>query len=202
MMRTSSSDLSVFGGAPNTYEATRTTQLNATLRSIDELTNMDVEMQVPLTERWAIIVLDTNILLGFLDIIQTFVSEAEQQGLPVLIIIPGAVIHELDIQKNRNNLSWFARRASTWLLKKVKERRSVKGQALNETCKSSGNWKVKEQREELGTERTNDGLILDCCQYFFRVRQCRTFLCSKDKLLAVEAESVGASRVSEVTDVV
>lgn len=96
----------------------------------------------------------------------------------------------------------------------------MKGQALDETCKPSGNWKVKEQREvcaiskvyekmsvelglqELGTERTNDGLILDCCQYFFRVRQCRTFLCSKDKLLAVEAESVGASRVSEVTDVV
>ena len=54
-------------------------------------------VKVPLTERWAIIVLDTNILLGFLDIIQTFVSEAEQQGLPVLIIIPGAVIHELDM---------------------------------------------------------------------------------------------------------
>lgn len=53
--------------------------------------------QVPLTERWAVIVLDTNILLEFLDIIQTFVSEAEQQRLPVLIIIPGAVIHELDV---------------------------------------------------------------------------------------------------------
>lgn len=60
------------------------------------LTN-SVFVKVPLTERWAIIVLDTNILLGFLDIIQTFVSEAEQQGLPVLIIIPGAVIHELDM---------------------------------------------------------------------------------------------------------
>lgn len=45
--------------------------------------------------------------------------------------------------------------------------------------------------QELGTGRANDGLVLDCCQYFFRVRRCRTFLCSKDKLLAVEAESVG-----------
>ncbi|KAF8450567.1 PIN domain-containing protein [Boletus edulis BED1] len=169
----------------------RSTQLDATLRSIDEITNMDVEMQVPVTEQWAIVVLDTNILLEFLDIIQTFVSEAEQQRLPVLIIIPGAVIHELDVQKNRDGLSWLARRASTWLLKKVKERKSVKGQALDETCKSSGNWKMRERGEELGTERANDGLILDCCQYFFRVRQCRTFLCSKDKLLAVEAESVG-----------
>lgn len=52
---------------------------------------------MPLTERWAVVVLDTNILLEFLDIIQTFVSEAEQQRLPVLIIIPGVVIHELDV---------------------------------------------------------------------------------------------------------
>jgi len=48
-------------------------------------------------------------------------------------------------QKNRERLSWFARRASTWLLKKVKERRSVKGQALDETCKKSGNWKTRER---------------------------------------------------------
>lgn len=47
-------------------------------------------------------------------------------------------------QKNRERLSWFARRASSWLLKKVKERRSVKGQALNETCKASGNWKKRD----------------------------------------------------------
>ncbi|KIJ70065.1 hypothetical protein HYDPIDRAFT_171975 [Hydnomerulius pinastri MD-312] len=189
-------------------------QLDATLQSIDDIANLDVEMQVradhsinsfisfaisrtdamrkgPLSEQLTIIVLDTNILLEFLDIVQTFVEEVEQQRLPVLLIIPGAVIYELDGQKNRNHLSWFARRASTWLLKKVKERRSVKGQALEETCKPSGNWKKREPGEEFGTERTNDSLILDCCQYFFRVRLRRTFLCSKDKILAVEAESIG-----------
>lgn len=53
-------------------------------------------VKVPLTDQWTIIVVDTNILLEFLDIVQTFVSEAEQHRLPVLIIIPGAVIHELD----------------------------------------------------------------------------------------------------------
>ncbi|KAF9247316.1 PIN domain-containing protein [Melanogaster broomeanus] len=174
-----------------THTFTETLQLNATLQSIDEIANRDVEMQGPLAEQLTVIVLDTNILLEFLDIVQTFVSEVEQQQLPVLLIIPGAVIYELDGQKNRNGLSWFARRASTWLLKKVKERRSVKGQALDETCKASGNWKKKEPGMEFGTERTNDSLILDCCQYFFRVRQRRAFLCSKDKILAVEAESVG-----------
>lgn len=47
-------------------------------------------------------------------------------------------------QKNRDGLAWFARRASAWLLKKVKERKSVKGQALDETCKDSKNWKSRE----------------------------------------------------------
>lgn len=51
------------------------------------------------------------------------------------------------------------------------------------------------ESQEHGTERENDGLILDCCQYFNQVRQCRTLLCSKDKLLAVEAESAGKQRV-------
>ncbi|KAI6130427.1 PIN domain-containing protein [Pisolithus croceorrhizus] len=150
-------------------------------------------MQDALSEQSTIIVVDTNILLEFLDVLQTFVSEIEQRGLPVVLIIPGVVIYELDSQKNRDGLSWFARRASTWLLRKVKERRSVKGQALEETCKASRNWKKREPGEDLGMERTNDSLILDCCQYFFRQR--RTFLCSRDKILAVEAESVGISTI-------
>ncbi|KAG1872710.1 PIN domain-containing protein [Suillus tomentosus] len=169
------------------------THLFETLKSIDEFSNSltlrDVEMQAPLSEELTVVVLDTNILLDYLDVIQVFVTEVEERGLPVLIIIPGVVIYELDGQKNRERLSWFARRASSWLLKKVKERRSVKGQALNETCKASGNWKKRDLDAvpEFGSERSNDSLIIDCCKYFLRQR--RTFLCSKDKLLIVEAES-------------
>ena len=44
-------------------------------------------------------------------------------------------------------MAWFARRASSWLLKKVKERKSVRGQSNEETCKSTRNWKVKEPGE-------------------------------------------------------
>ena len=44
-------------------------------------------------------------------------------------------------------MAWFARRASSWLLKKVKERKSVRGQANEETCKSTRSWKVKEPGE-------------------------------------------------------
>ncbi|KAG2141799.1 PIN domain-containing protein [Suillus bovinus] len=176
------------------------THLFETLKSIDEfssnLTLRDVEMQAPLSEELTVVVLDTNILLDYLDVIQAFVTEFEEQGLPVLIIIPGVVIYELDGQKNRERLSWFARRASSWLLKKVKERRSVKGQALNETCKASGNWKKRDLDaiQEFGSERSNDSLIIDCCKYFLRQR--RTFLCSKDKLLIVEAESESILTIS------
>ncbi|KAI6047417.1 PIN domain-containing protein [Pisolithus marmoratus] len=180
----------VLHGASNNVNAVQEVPvLDATLKRIDDIANTDVEMQGPLSEQSTIIVVDTNVLLEFLDVLQTFVSEIERHGLPVLLIIPGVVIYELDSQKNRDGLSWFARRASTWLLSKVKERRTVKGQALEETCKASRNWKKKEPGEELGMDRTNDSLILDCCQYFFR--RGRTFLCSKDKILAVEAESAG-----------
>jgi len=158
-------DLGDFKPTPSTPN----THLFATLQRIDEFSNKDVEMQVrfhvyrnalptfvtkvrtrycnpqgPLSEELTIFVLDTNILLEFLEVIQAFVSEVEEQGLPVLLVIPGVVIYELDGQKNREGLSWFARRASTWLLKKVKERRSVKGQALDETCKPSRNWKKRD----------------------------------------------------------
>lgn len=131
--------------------------LDATLKRIDDIVNNDVEMEGPLSEQSTIIVIDTNILLEFLDILQTFVLDIEQQKLPVLLIIPGVVIYELDSQKNRDGLSWFARRASTWLLSKVKERRTVKGQALGETCKASRNWKKREPGEvELQGRREDD----------------------------------------------
>lgn len=43
----------------------------------------------------------------------------------------------------------MARHASSWLLAAVKERQIVKGQANDETCKSSGNWKLR-GNEEVG----------------------------------------------------
>ena len=97
-----------------------------------------------------------------------FVDDVEKQSLPLIVIVPGAVIYELDgcvgdievmtfylsayryRQKNRDGLAWFARRATAWLLAKIKERRSVRGQAQEETCKSTGNWKIREQKEVSG----------------------------------------------------
>ncbi|KAG6831133.1 hypothetical protein H0H92_012558 [Tricholoma furcatifolium] len=123
------------------------THLHATLQRIDRLANEDVEMQAPVSESSTFLVLDTNILLHHFDAITQFVEDAERLSVPVLIVIPGVVIYELDGQKNRDGLAWFARRASTWLLEKVKERKIVKGQANEETCKSTRNWKMKERGE-------------------------------------------------------
>ena len=44
-------------------------------------------------------------------------------------------------------MAWAARLASTWLLERVKERRFVKGQTHEETCKRSGKWNVKDVGE-------------------------------------------------------
>ena len=54
-------------------------------------------------------------------------------------------LHDYERQKNRDGLAWFARQATAWLLEKIKERKSVKGQAQEETCKSTRNWKIKER---------------------------------------------------------
>ncbi|KAG5639263.1 hypothetical protein H0H81_004924 [Sphagnurus paluster] len=179
----------------NTFPANLDPQdahLHATLQKIDQLANQDVDMQAPLSESSTFLVLDTNILIHHFDVITQFVEDAERQALPVIVVIPGVVIYELDGQKNRDNLAWSARRASSWLLKKVKERKMVKGQANEETCKASGNWKIRARGEDFGSERMNDALIQDCCIYFRRGR--RTFLFSADKNLCFETENTIADQ--------
>ncbi|TFY83950.1 hypothetical protein EWM64_g79 [Hericium alpestre] len=166
--------------------------VDATLRRLEAAVNEDVEMQGALSEYLTYLVMDTNVLLDKLDVLQQFVSDVEALSIPVIVIIPGIVISELDHQKNRPGLEWRARRASTWLLKMVKERRSVKGQAHEETCKRSGKWNVKDPGERGGPE-ANDDLILDCCEYFARVSnrgyRGRVVLCSSDKNLCFKSES-------------
>ena len=185
---------------------------------------------------------DTNILLHQLDALQQFVIDIEHNlPLTLQIIIPGIVISELDRwvnimysvvcindngwtiyytaerQKTREDkVAWAARLASTWLLEKVKERRFVKGQTYEETCRASGKWNVNDDKrgearasnsdtkKRLETDRifaqrggseVNDDLILDCCQYFARRPQqgviTHVALCSGDKNLCVKVESVG-----------
>ncbi|TFK75805.1 hypothetical protein BDN72DRAFT_809450 [Pluteus cervinus] len=163
------------------------THLNATLRQIDELANDDIEMQAPPSRNSLFLVLDTNILLHYFEPITQFVEDVERLSVPILIIIPGIVVHELDGQKQRPELGWFSRRASTWLLKKIKERKSIKGQANEETCSPSGSWKIRQPGEVLGKERLNDSLVLDCCKHF--QKGGITYLCSADKNLCIEAYS-------------
>ncbi|KAF8663446.1 hypothetical protein AX16_001016 [Volvariella volvacea WC 439] len=178
------------GGQHNTY-------FWATLQRIDELANEDIEMQAPLTENSLFVVLDTNIVLHQFEAITQFVDDIERLSLSVVVVIPGIVIYELDGQKNREDLAWVARRASSWLLKKVKERKTVKGQANDETCKPSKNWKTR-TADELYTGRVNDGLILDCCKYFMKQRL--TYLCSADNNLCFEADTTGILSLTPTPD--
>jgi hypothetical protein len=65
----------------------------------------------------------------------------------VLITTDGQCIVTTIRQKTREDkVAWAARLASTWLLEKVKERRFVKGQTHEETCRASGKWNVNEEK--------------------------------------------------------
>lgn len=44
----------------------------------------------------AYLVLDTNVLLGHLDVLQQFVDDVERTSAPVIVIVPGVVLSELD----------------------------------------------------------------------------------------------------------
>ncbi|KAJ7180215.1 PIN domain-containing protein [Mycena crocata] len=168
---------------------------NSTLQKLDRLAQ-DVEMQAPVDESTTCLIVDTNILLQHLRLLQQFVRDVERAALPILVIIPGAVLNELDGQKKSDRLGWFARQASTWMLEKVKQRRSVRSQADQETCKPTGSWRRRLPGEAFG-ERGNDELILDCCKYF-RTR-FRTALCSADRNLCIETESEGIRTISPRT---
>lgn len=52
--------------------------------------------QAPLSEHAAFLVTDTNILLHHFEVLAQFVDEVERNSLPVIVIVPGAVIYELD----------------------------------------------------------------------------------------------------------
>lgn len=50
----------------------------------------------PLSEELLFIILDTNIVLHHLEVIDHFITDIQTLSLPVMIIIPGVVINELD----------------------------------------------------------------------------------------------------------
>ena len=53
-------------------------------------------VQAPLSELATYFVVDTNILLHHFEVLAQFVDDVERLTLPVIVIVPGAVVHELD----------------------------------------------------------------------------------------------------------
>jgi hypothetical protein len=86
--------------------------LRGMLEQIDQLANEDIEMQVssrtdevlsfdfkfqaPLSEFAIFLIVDTNIFLHHFEVLTQFVEDIERLSLPVIVIVPGAVIYELD----------------------------------------------------------------------------------------------------------
>lgn len=167
------------------------THLQATLNEIQAIAN-DVEMKPPPSESGVYLVVDTNILLGYYEALRTFVEDVEKTEVPVVVVVPGIVVQELDRQKNREKLAWPARRASGWLLEKMQSQKVVKVQATEETCKPSKNWRTKIRMDELhiSEDMMNDHLILDCAQYYL-MQGRETKVCSADNNVRIIAQSQG-----------
>ncbi|KAI0347226.1 hypothetical protein BDW22DRAFT_1425282 [Trametopsis cervina] len=132
-----------------------------TLTRITTIAN-DVEMrEIPQTGVMGYLVLDTNVLIDNLNVLRDFSEDIENfASLPMSmkIIVPNAVLSELDGLKKRDGLSWFARTASTLLLRKVQEKKIWKVQAHTETA---GRKPLDHERD-----RAQDISIFDCCLYF------------------------------------
>ncbi|KAI9001075.1 PIN domain-containing protein [Trametes punicea] len=106
-----------------------------------------------------------------------------------MIVIPSVVLSELDGLKNRPELQWFARQATTWLLKKVKERRTVKLQAARETLSPDAAARRPAEGDDV---RRNDLAIRDCCLHFAdKSRGFGALLVSMDKILCLECQKEG-----------
>ncbi|KAI0638120.1 PIN domain-containing protein [Trametes polyzona] len=139
----------------------------------------------PTGQHYLHVVIDTNVLIDYGSVVQQFCADVESAGHPILLVVPGVVLSELDGLKNRPELQWFARQATTWLLQKVKERRTVKLQAARETLR------VAPPAETDGV-RKNDLAIRDCCMYFAdRKRGFGALLVTKDKILCLECQREG-----------
>ena len=84
-------------------------------------------------------------------------------------------------------MQWFARQATTWLLKKVKEKTTVKLQSAKETLSP-------EARTESDEIRKNDLAIRDCCLYFAdKSRGHGALMVTMDKNLNLECHRHGRS---------
>ena len=91
------------------------------------------------------IVLDTNVLLNHLSVVKRVVAAIEVEKLPIVVLIPGIVVSELDKQKNsKRDIASAAREVSEWLARHIGSGMGrVKGQAYSQTVLPSGDWRQR-----------------------------------------------------------
>ncbi|KAI0650750.1 PIN domain-containing protein [Trametes meyenii] len=166
---------------------TTTPPYDSTVEQLYHAAN-EVEMQdaFPTNQKHLYVIIDTNVLIDYCGIVEQFCADVEKVGYPIMIIIPSVVLGELDGLKNRPELQWFARQATTWLLKKVKERKSVKLQSAKETQSPAV------PPSDTDDIRKNDLAIRDCCLYFAdKNRGFGALMVTMDKILCLECQKEG-----------
>lgn len=65
--------------------------------------------------------------------------------MPIVLLIPGIVIAELDYQKNcKHGVAFESRKASEWLAGEIRSGQGIiKGQAYSQTLLPSGDWRQR-----------------------------------------------------------
>ncbi|CCM03153.1 uncharacterized protein FIBRA_05275 [Fibroporia radiculosa] len=157
-------------------------EADVTLQRIIAAANVDVEMKDATAVRTVFVVLDTNVMIDHLDVIDRFnddIKTLKWTDLRIIIVIPTVLLNELDGLKKGNRVSWFASRASSWILDNMKERDTVKVQASRETC----------HLHVSDAARKNDIQIKDCCMFFQQQAGAHVVLVSGDRNLCIDGEA-------------
>lgn len=89
------------------------------------------------------VVPDTNVMISYLDLLDTLVKFSTFFALHLSVLIPGIVLAELDgLRKNQaRSCQREAQRANIWVATELQKRAIVRGQKDTATLVECGNWK-------------------------------------------------------------
>jgi len=144
-------------------------------------------------------VLDTNVLLSYLDLLASFASHfGKMDASPVLLFVPVVVLQELDgLKKDDGKLGMLARKANQWLLEEARQKnRTGKGIIRGQQQGMMFRGQTRKGRYD---ERSNDDIILESCVFLastHRLPPGKVVLLSADRNLCAKCELEGLHSVT------
>ncbi|KDQ21050.1 hypothetical protein BOTBODRAFT_327271 [Botryobasidium botryosum FD-172 SS1] len=167
---------------------------DASSRELDETMAMDIDFQTWGDGQPSYLVLDTNVLLSYLDLLASFASHfGKMDASPVLFFVPAVVLQELDgLKKDDGKLGMLARKANQWLLEEARQKnRTGRGIVRGQHQGMMFRGQTRKGRYD---ERSNDDIILESCVFLaatHRLPPGKVVLLSADRNLCAKCELEG-----------